>query len=313
MTRILPVFLCAVLIVLMMTAGCTLFQNTPGASPLVTQQEATAATPAPSAAVPAATTQQPGTAGTQGPPGTCTANINSDPANCGGCGYACPANAGCQNGQCYCLEGYAVSNNQCVAAAAETSSGNGCPAGMSPCPDGYCYDLSTATDNCGICGNACPAAMICSASTCANAPTEVTTAPTTTVTTTPTTSSGGGTGTGLHAGGTATFNKCLILGLTNCGGSCVDLKTNITHCGDCATVCKSDKPNCCKGTCVNYKTDAANCGSCGHLCGPTLICSSGTCKSKIVIGSALSKTKLVPSLVQVNPGIIVGPIGPGGP
>jgi Stigma-specific protein, Stig1 len=314
MTPLHRVFLCAVVIILVLTAGCALFKNTSGASPPIPGQATAAAMPAPTAAVPAGTTQ-PGAAGTQAA-GTCTANINSDPANCGGCGYACPANALCQQGQCYCGEGYVASNNQCVAApsgaSGGTDTGNGCPAGMSPCPDGYCYDLSTATDNCGICGNTCPSGMICSASTCANAPTEVTTAPTTTVTTTPTTSSGGGSGTGLHGSGTATLNKCIALGLTNCGGTCFDTSTSAAHCGSCVTSCVMTKyPACCDGKCVNLKTDTSNCGSCGKKClGLNPMCETGTCKSKVIIGSGLSKTKLVPSLVQVNPGIIVGPIGP---
>ena len=302
------VFLCAVVIVLMVTAGCTFSQNTAGAPPLATREETTAAPPVPSTPVPAATTQ-PGAAGTQ-PPGTCTADVNSDPANCGGCGYACPANAICQQGQCFCAEGYAAQDNQCVAvpSGGGTITETGCPAGMTPCPDGYCYDLTSASDNCGICGNTCPAGMVCSASTCTVVPTEATTAPTTTVTTTTTTSSGGGSGLG---GG---FGIFCAKPLTKCPSGCVNLATDESNCGACKHTCLFTKSNtCCDGTCVNLQTNSSNCGSCGHKClvfGS--VCEFGTCKSKVVIGSGLSKDLVAPTLAKiVDPRIIVGPIGPG--
>src|SRR5512133_798271 len=98
MTRIHPVILCAAIIVLVIAAGCTSGTNNPPA--LMTTTPASTATPEPTAAVTTAATQ-PGPAGTQAS-GTCTANINTDPANCGGCGYACPANALCSQGQCFC-------------------------------------------------------------------------------------------------------------------------------------------------------------------------------------------------------------------
>ena len=213
----------------------------------------------------------PGAAGTQAP-GTCTADTSSDAANCGGCGYACPANALCQQGQCFCKEGYTVENNACVAAPAgrrRNESGTGCPAGMSPCPDGYCYELSSSAANCGICGNMCPTGMICSASTCTNVPTEATTEPAAAVTTT---------GVRDHnlfagdlyqrpAGRIFTAIKGLSrYGNDHCDGSCVNLSTSTTNCGECGKVCKSLAPTCCKGGCVNTMTDNNNCGTCGHKC-----------------------------------------------
>lgn len=308
MTRIHHVFLWAVVIVMVLAAGCTTSTNTGGAPPLVTPQETPAATPVPSVPVAAGTTQ-PGSAGTQAPV-TCTADISSDAANCGGCGYACPANALCQSGQCYCRDGFTVENNLCVVAPLGTTTDNGCPAGMSPCPDGYCYELSSSATNCGLCGNMCPAGMICSGSTCISIPAEATTAPATTTTgvAVTTTTSATGTFTTFGPGGITASKACLIMGKTMCDGSCVNLSTSSTNCGECGKVCKSLAPTCCNGVCVNTLTDNNNCGTCGKVCkGILASCESGTCKSKVVVKTTIP-VNVIPS-VLVNPRI-VDPIGP---
>ena len=301
MTRIHHMFLCAAVIILMITAGCT-FMNNSGARPLVPDTTAPAATTVPSAPVPAGTTQ-PAAAGTQ-PPGTCAADVSSDTANCGGCGYTCPANALCQQGQCYCKNGYSAVGNQCVVSPVATDTNNGCPAGMSPCSDGYCYELASSASNCGTCGNVCPTGMICSASTCSNVPTEVTTIPTTAtstgVTTSTTTSS---VGTGLTLVGSGVSKFCLIQGLTNCGGTCVNLTTSADNCGACGTKCTGPLLGCCKGTCMSFVSDASNCGSCGHVCGVSSTCTSGSCKIKTVVtsvtlGSVTVKLTTIPQYVN---------------
>jgi len=308
MTRIHHVFLWAVVILMVLAAGCTTSTNTGGAPPLVTTQETPAATPVPSVPVPAGTTQ-PGAAGTQAS-GTCTADISSDAANCGGCGYACPANALCQSGQCYCRDGFTVENNLCVVAPSGTTTDNGCPAGMSPCPDGYCYDLSSSPGNCGTCGNTCPSGMTCSASTCTSIPAEATTAPVTTTTgvAVTTTTSATGTLTTFGPGGITASKACLIMGKTMCDGACVNLSTSTTNCGECGKVCKSLAPTCCNGGCVNTMTDINNCGTCGKVCKGILpSCDSGTCKSKVVVRTTVPV--IVNPSVLVNPRI-VDPIGP---
>jgi hypothetical protein len=297
------VFLCAVVIIMMVTAGCT-FPTTSGAPPLVTQQETAASLPGQYGTVPEATAQ-PGAAGTQAAD-TCTADISSDPANCGGCGYACPANAVCQQGQCYCAEGYAAENNQCVAvpaAPAGSDTGTGCPAGMSPCPDGYCYELTSSPDNCGICGNVCPAGMICSASTCTNIPTEATTSPTestttATVTVSPSTSVSFGP---VPSGAVSSSYFCLIIGGTMCSGSCVNLTTSNGNCGSCGHICSGLTATCCNGVCTNLKTDSSNCGSCGHKCLYSTSCVAGSCKS-LVYPSAIPGVTKIPTYAKiVNP------------
>ena len=304
--------LCIVVIFIMMTAGCSSFQNT-SPSPFITGQETTPATPVTSAAAPAATSP-PGAAGTQAP-GTCSVDVSSDAANCGGCGNACPVNALCQAGQCYCRTGYTADNNQCVVAAAGTTTDNGCPAGMSPCPDGYCYELASSDTNCGICGNVCPTGMVCSASTCMNAPTETTTAPTTpattvvtTGTTTSTTTSSVGIGlTLVNPGGFKV--SCVVLGLTTCGSTCVNLTTSTGNCGSCGHICSGLTATCCGGTCTSLKTDSANCGTCGHKCGAFSTCSAGSCTIKAATGVTLAKVPLTYAIVNpiqnpINPGIV---------
>jgi Stigma-specific protein, Stig1 len=309
MTRIHHVSLWAVIIIMVLAAGCTSSVNTGGAPPLVTTQETPAATPVLTAPVAAGTTQ-PGAAGTQAS-GTCTADISGDAANCGGCGYACPANALCQSGQCYCKDGFTVENNLCVIAPSGTNPDNGCPAGMSPCPDGYCYELSSSADNCGMCGNTCPSGMTCSASTCTNAATGATTAPTTTVTTATTTTattSSVDTGPTLVKPGDYTLS-CAVLGMTKCGGTCVNLSSSNGNCGSCGTICSGLTATCCGGTCTSLKTDSANCGSCGNVCKGILpSCESGTCKSKAVVRTTLP-VKVIPSYKIVEP-VIPIPIGP---
>ena len=279
MLRIHKVILFAVILFVMITAGCT---QTTGPNALMTTLPTPEPTQLPTA--PADTgTIPPGAAGTQAA-GTCNADTMNDAANCGGCGYACPANALCQQGQCYCKEGYTVENNGCVpATTGGTATGSGCPEGMSPCPDGYCYELAYDASNCGICGNQCPAGMICSASTCANVPTESTTAvPTTTTsaaattTVTSTTTVSSGPSVSVSPGGYEI--ACIAFGKTNCGGTCVNLSTSNGNCGSCGHICSGLKPTCCDGTCTNLKSDKSNCGTCGHKCTKFATCEAGSCK-----------------------------------
>ncbi|MDX6586813.1 MAG: hypothetical protein QOI31_1286 [Solirubrobacterales bacterium] len=63
--------------------------------------------------------------------------------------------------------------------------------------------------------------------------------------------------------------KCRCLaGYTKCNGKCFDLETNPSHCGNCETVCDSDKP-CINGTC-------AQCVDNGD-CSESEVCSNHVC------------------------------------
>lgn len=95
-------------------------------------------------------------------------------------------------------------------------------------------------------------------------------------------------------------------GLTDCGGSCVDLLSDTFHCGDCDVFCDNiigpicvngvctGEPNLprlgcsagmtdCGGICVDIMNDRGHCGACGKRCGTTtmgrqLACMDGLCE-----------------------------------
>jgi hypothetical protein len=87
--------------------------------------------------------------------------------------------------------------------------------------------------------------------------------------------------------------KCTAGLLTKCGDSCVDLQTDLGHCGACGKPCNTGAGEICRDgkctaacppsstrcmdKCVDTSVSLANCGMCGKQCGPTEICAKGTC------------------------------------
>ena len=79
-------------------------------------------------------------------------------------------------------------------------------------------------------------------------------------------------------------------GLTSCGGVCVDLLNDPSHCGDCATgsahyqYCKAGRPACvpgftsCAGACRDFASDPDHCGACANPpCASGEKCENGAC------------------------------------
>ena len=88
-------------------------------------------------------------------------------------------------------------------------------------------------------------------------------------------------------------NQCIAcdVGLTQCGGRCTDLQSDVANCGTCGSVCPSgtlcSRGQCvagcptgfaaCGGACVDVQSDGANCGGCGIVCRAGSVCSAGQC------------------------------------
>lgn len=78
-------------------------------------------------------------------------------------------------------------------------------------------------------------------------------------------------------------------GLSNCSGVCVDLPSNVDHCGSCTIrcgagmTCMGGSCRCppgliaCHGGCMDGQGDNANCGACGNVCMDSYNCMAGLC------------------------------------
>ena len=97
---------------------------------------------------------------------------------------------------------------------------------------------------------------------------------------------------------------------TMCGGAtCVDLSTDLDHCGACATPCPTGATclagacacpsgqTACNGACVNEQKDPANCGGCSTACPAAQTCQNGTCACPTV-GESLCGSACVDELTD---------------
>ena len=128
--------------------------------------------------------------------------------------------------------------------------GEQCP-GATLC-DGTCVDIDIDPANCGACGTACEAGLVCQDGGCAL--------------------------------------EC-VGGTSDCSGSCVNLTNDTNHCGACGNVCSDGQTcnegqctlNCggattdCGGLCVDVQTNDSNCGACGNACADGNVCVDGQC------------------------------------
>jgi hypothetical protein len=179
--------------------------------------------------------------------GRCT-NLMVDPTNCGACGNVCAEGQVCEGGAC-------IDGGQ-----------GGCDEGLTDC-DGTCVDLGSDHANCGGCGQACGAFQACQGGTCTDV--------------------GGGAGS-CQAGQTLCNGACVDLGSdpNNCGacgnacpadqncvaGTCVPLTTG----PGAASPCRAGLTEC-GGTCVDLGSDPAHCGACGNACPAGDFCSPQGC------------------------------------
>ncbi|MBW2454707.1 MAG: hypothetical protein JRI68_09355 [Deltaproteobacteria bacterium] len=187
----------------------------------------------------------------------------------GACPAALPTACGETNG-CVNLDADPLNCGECgaVCPEGEVCSQGDCAANCDPesgvptlC-DGGCVNLATDLLNCGQCGNGCTPAQLCSVGACASECTD---------------------------------------GLTQCCGTCVDINSDPTHCGqilcadcDADPLCEGVTPVCsegacadecaagltdCAGACVDLNEDGAHCGGCGNVCGGGVVCAAGACST----------------------------------
>lgn len=225
------------------------------------------------------------------------------PANCGGCGNACPADKPyCTGGKCtsiVCADGTADCNGDNNLCEVNLHSVDNCGAcGVS------CGSVANATVGCsdlGVCEPKCnPGFSSCDQSFANGCETNIRTL----------TNCGACgvscshvNGTSACDTGTCTLTGCNT-GFGNCNGSaadgCEERLNSALHCGQCGRPCTlaNAAANCSSGTCqvstcnggfgncdanaangceTNLQTTAAHCGACGAACAANFVCQGGRC------------------------------------
>jgi len=193
------------------------------------------------------------------------------------CDPACPPHQRCQDGICRdqdcrppCREGRVCMRGACLRTC-DPEGGARCGATETCCPDTMaCVDTSIDFDNCGGCGEACPAdrSNECSNSSCGCR--------------------------GYIAVPCGVDWGC-------CEDGCKDLQADPENCGacghDCGGLdciagecrCSTDDPcpsdqECCDDGCKDVLTDEANCNRCGNACDAGEDCCGGQCVNTLVEG-----------------------------
>ncbi|MFT4041001.1 MAG: hypothetical protein QM692_22655, partial [Thermomicrobiales bacterium] len=219
-----------------------------------------------------------------------------DAFNCGACGVACGIGEACQSGTCAptgetCEPGEVICNGYCANLNTSIINCGACGAACgSPydiCLDGVCTfscDLGTAcgevcvdttsdSRNCGGCGVTCPSDQICQNSACIGA--------------------------GNTGGAQPQSTGACAEGLTDCGGTCVDMMADDLNCSACGARCNLGE-HCilgvctapcapgltlCGDACADLQNDPNNCGTCYTVC-PSGQCGIGICVE--VVGPSAS-------------------------
>lgn len=196
-------------------------------------------------------------------------NLQSDPANCGGCGRVCTAGQSCVTGTC-------------------RTPGESCGNGLTAC-NGSCVDFQTDEANCGSCGQPCSGGRECNAGQCA-CPSASMLCGTSCVDPQTNAQNCGGCGQGCDAGEACQGGQCVCgAGQQACGDECVNVQSDAEHCGMCNRACPSGTQcvagSCacpsgqmaCGDACADLQTSQQHCGACGTSCALGQTCMAGVC------------------------------------
>jgi hypothetical protein len=82
----------------------------------------------------------------------------------------------------------------------------------------------------------------------------------------------------------------------NCGGGCVDTRSDSLNCGACDYTC-FDPGTCCGGECIDLQEDEMNCGTCGMTCFDPAVCWYGNCDLEGAPLTGVAPTQPVQELV----------------
>ncbi len=202
----------------------------------------------------------------------CSGSCDSEQC-CYDFGHACRTSDDCCRGQCV--------DSVC-----------GCAAPEQEC-DGACVDVTSDSEHCSQCNNACADGATCRDSTCVCDETDPTVmyCQETCVDTQTSTAHCGGCNQPCRADQVCVGGSCQCEpGLTECANTCVDTSSSWAHCGGCGgqcssvEVCNNNQCVCrpdrllCGGQCIDPMTNNLHCGDCDKPCNGQRRCSMGSCQ-----------------------------------
>jgi hypothetical protein len=207
--------------------------------------------------------------------GNVCADLATDPANCGMCGFNCmpPANATatCTSGAC----------------------GAACNPGTTICGmvPPVCALLASDANNCGMCGHICGPAGACTAGACTCNGGAINCGAAGCVNPTSDVNNCGACGHVCGAGAACISGACTCpAGNVTCNGACVNPSNDVNNCGTCGHACIGGTActsgicgacpagnSICNGNCVNLTSNTSNCGACGNVCMAGHMCIASVC------------------------------------